>query len=65
MEETTEEIVSKIYDWATDRISNLTESSYKDDDFLNAMSIASEFEEWIDADGSDDSGIEIMSIEKY
>jgi hypothetical protein len=64
-EATTEQIVSHVYDWAMGKIQPALTKSGDSEEFKNAMAIANEFEEWIDAESLGIEDIEIMSIERY
>jgi len=64
-EATTEQIVAYVYDWAMGKIQPALTKSGDSEEFKNAMAIANEFEEWIDAESLGIEDIEIMSIERY
>jgi len=68
MEMTTEEIVADIRQWSIDRIHHLseTESPSKSpiECYLNAVSIAEEFDEWIKDYEDPNQELDIMYLEK-
>ena len=59
---TTEDIVSYVRDWSIDRIHSLSDDNRHNtpSDYLNAVSIAEEFDEWIDID--DECTLETLDI---
>ena len=61
MDQTTEEIIGSIRQWSIDRIHELSDGqSTSPHQYMDAVSIAEEFDEWIECEGNPDN--EFISI---
>jgi len=64
MDQTTEEIIGSIRQWSIDRIHELSDGqSTSPHQYMDAVSIAEEFDEWIECEGNPDNELDILYLE--
>jgi hypothetical protein len=64
MDQTTEEIIGSIRQWSIDRIHELSDGqSTSPHQYMDAVSIAEEFDEWIECEENPDNELDILYLE--